>query len=92
MDLKWEKEKIYALGSWFYKDYKRGNTHTFEDKLALLINTINTWSLRNLTWLGKITVIKTLCISKINYAISTFETPEWFLNKNEKSFRRFFME
>ena len=53
LDLKWEKEKIYALGSWFYIDYKRGTTHTFEDSIALLINSVKTWSSRNLTWLGK---------------------------------------
>ena len=36
------------------------------------------WKRRNVTWLGKITIIKTLCLSKINFAISSIEMPIWF--------------
>ena len=77
--LKWEKERIYALGTWFYKDYLKSIECTYQNRLECLQNLINTWSRRKLTWLGKITVIKTLCISKIIYAITSIEAPEWFI-------------
>ena len=57
--LKWEKERIYALGTWFYKDYNKSKEYTYQNRLECLQNLINTLSNRNLTWLGKITVIKT---------------------------------
>ena len=79
--LKWKKERIYALGTWFYKDYQQSVTETYESRLKILIDTLNVWRRRNLTWIGKITIIKTLCISKLNYAISNMETPSWFIDQ-----------
>ena len=87
--LRWEKERIYALGTWFYKDNKSSIKHTYEDRLELLATILNSWSRRKLTWLGKITVLKTMCISKINYAISTIETPDWFIERAKSLFNTF---
>ena len=89
LKLKWEKEKIYALGSWFYKDHQKSISETYEKRLDMLQNTINLWSQRNLTWIGRITVIKTICISKINYAISSIATPNWFIRNVEQLFQQF---
>ena len=89
LNLKWEKEKIYALGSWFYKDSQSSITHTFQSKLQMIAKIINIWSHRNLTWIGKIVIIKSLCISKINYAISTLETPDWFLKQVKELIEKF---
>ena len=56
-NLKWEKEKIYALGTWIYKDYDLGPRHTLNEKLEAIRQLLSTWSRRRLTWLGKITVL-----------------------------------
>ena len=87
--LKWEKERIYALGTWFYKDKNKSILETFEGRLKLISNILDIWSHRNLTWIGKITVIKTLCISRINYAICNIETPEWFLKQTKDLLEKF---
>ena len=89
LKLKWEKEKIYALGSWFYKDHKKSISETYEKRLDMLQSTINFWAQRQLTWIGRVTVIKTLCISKINYAISTIATPIWFIESAERILQQF---
>ena len=81
--LKWEKERIYSLGTWFYKDQLQGITYTFLHLLKVLKSMVNSWSKRKLSWIGKITVIKTLILSKINYAISSLETPAWFITEVE---------
>ena len=83
LNLKWEKEKIYALGSWFYKDHNISVIETHEKRLDMLQSTLKLWKRRNLSWIGRITVIKTQCISKLNYTISSVETPEWFTNRVE---------
>ena len=87
--LKWEKEKVYALGSWFYEDINLSIKHTFEQKLEIIENILNQWSRRYLTILGKITVIKTLCISRINFIISSIETPSWFKTQIRTLFQNF---
>jgi len=88
-DLKWKKERIYSLGTWFYKDMNKSIIETYECRLNLVRNTLNSWRHRNLTWIGKITVIKTLCIAKINYAISSMETPQWFIDQINVLFEDF---
>ena len=89
LKLKWEKEKIYALGSWFYKDHQKSISCTYEKRLDMLQKTINMWAQRKLTWIGRVTVIKTLCISKINYAISSVATPNWFITSADRLFQQF---
>ena len=82
-NLKWEKKKIYAIGSRFYKYHNKSIFETHEKRLDILQSTINSWTQRNLSWIGWITVIKTQCISKLNYAISLIESPDWFINRAE---------
>ena len=87
--LKWEKERIYALGTWFYKDVKKGIDESFRNRLEILQNIIKVWCQRNLSWYGRVTVLKTLCLSKITFAISSLETPDWFIKEVEKLFKIF---
>ena len=79
--LKSEKKKIFALGSWFYKDNSASIMHTYTDRSNKVILLLNKLRRRNLTWIGKITVPKTLCISCLNYAMTTVEIPERFIRQ-----------
>ena len=78
--LKWEREKIYALVTWFYKDIKNGEEFMLSEKMSSVDNLIKQWMKRNLTWIGKITIIQSLRLSKINFAICRFPTPKDFVN------------
>lgn len=88
-NLNWVKERIYALGTWFYKDHNESINKTYEKRLEILEATLNEWSHRNLTWIGKITIIKTLCLSKINYAISSLEIPNGFIKQVKDMLEQF---
>ena len=48
LNLKWEKKRIYALGSWFYKDSNKSITETYEKRLDILKATLDLWARRNL--------------------------------------------
>ena len=75
-NLKWEKEKIYAV--------------SFSSVCKLQFwRARGRWSQRNLTGIAKIRVIRTLCISKINFAISSIESPEWFINETKNLLEKF---
>ena len=44
------------------------------------------WKMRYLTWRGKITVIKTFCISKLSFAIASLPTPNNFVTEMSSLF------
>ena len=88
-NLAWDKTKVYALGTWFYKDVKEGIKATFTEKVKSLNNLLKSWSNRALTWIGKIAIIKSLGISKLNYAISSLETPGWFAMETKDAILKF---
>ena len=70
--------------TWFYKDHNKLVQTTYEKRIEILDKILTEWSNRTLTWLGKITVLKSLCISKCIYSISSIETPQWFLEDIKK--------
>jgi hypothetical protein len=88
-NLKWEKERVYALGTWFYKDVVRSNQHNYQMRLDNLKSILQQYSKLHLTWYGKIEVIKTFAIPKILYTISSLETPEWFVEDAQKAINSF---
>ena len=88
-NLKWVKEKIYALGTWFYKDPNRITEVNCQRKLEALHSTLLKWSHLKLTLLGKITIIKSLALSKLNYCISTMEIPEYFTTTAQNEINNF---
>ena len=47
LGLRWEKEKVHALGTWFYKDYKNSITHTLVDELSKVTQVHEIWSTKN---------------------------------------------
>ena len=77
--LKWKKERIYALGTWFFKDEQQTTISNMQHKLQKLQNIINMWKTRKLTLFGRITVMKSLLLSQINYNIATIYTSAEFL-------------
>lgn len=87
--LKWVKEKIYALGTWFYKDSNRNIFENNNSKLTKLVDTLQYWRGRKLTWFGKVTVIKSKLLAMLNYTISTVESPKEFVDEVQKLMNEF---
>ena len=65
LNLNWNPAKFKVLGVVFSTDVHEIVSVNFENKLTEMRKVVNSWSRRNLTPFGKITVIKTLVISKI---------------------------
>ena len=80
-DLNWVKDRIYSLGTWFYKDVNMSTQVNYEERWKKLEAALKRWKCRKLTWYGKITVIKSLALSLTNYAILALPTPDWFITK-----------
>ena len=87
--LKWEKEKVYALGTWFYKDNSQTVLHNYTSKLKHIEQNLQKWSKLNVTLQGKINAFKIHALSKINYLIGSLSTPEWVIKDLEDIQYRF---
>ena len=83
------KERVYSLGTWFYKDPQLSVTENTKIKLEAFRNELNKWQLYNLTLFGKITVLKSLALSKLNYLITSIETTGEFINEVQELIHQF---
>ncbi len=68
-----------SLGITYYEDIERIIEENYSQKKQEIEKALNKWKLRNLTLLGKNTIIKTLIVPKLNHLISTVSTPDWFI-------------
>ena len=80
---KWPKEPIKALGVFLSYNQESANRLNFGEKVFNLEKTLNTWQRRNLTFYGKINVVKTIGISKLIYS-SVLPVPDHYVQEINK--------
>ena len=66
-NLCWEKDKFSVLGITFSVELNKMIELNYQDKIKSIKTLISQWSKRVLTPYGKIVVIKTLALSKMNH-------------------------
>jgi hypothetical protein len=77
-------EPIYCLGVYFSYDEMLCENNNFWEKLSDLRETLNLWSSRDLTLLGKITIVKAFGLSKLVYNSSLLTVPHGFTKEVNK--------
>ena len=82
LDLNWNPATFKVLGVMFSTDLHEIVTINFENKLNEMRKVLNAWSGRNLTPFGKITVIKSLVLSKITHLLLNLLDPDDNFLKN----------
>ena len=90
--LKWIKHKGKELGVWFSINLEEALEASYADKLAKVFNSLGCWELRRLSLLGKITVLKSLIVSRLVYILSPLPTNQRVLEEINTLFFNFFME
>ena len=88
-NLKWVKDKVKALGVWFSTDPKVTMETNYSDRLTNVNECLGSWEYRRLSLLGKITVLKSLIVSKLVYILSPLPTNYRVLKELSKSFFHF---
>jgi hypothetical protein len=78
VDVKWVKE-VHALGIFFSYDTDSVVQKNFMDRAKEFERILNMWSQRDLSLIGKITVLKSLAFSKVTYQSGTLTTPAEFI-------------
>ena len=88
--LDWTQNDFTLLGIKFSCNLHRMTEINFKDKITQLEKELKQWSKRILTPFGRITVLKTLIISKLNHLFIALPTPsEVTINKLNKTFFHF---
>ena len=75
LGINWPNEPIKALGVSFPYDQTLLYENNFREKLDNMKKLTNIWSSRGLSIYGKVTIIKSLLISKLVYVSSLLPTP-----------------
>ena len=73
--LKWVKDGNSKLWGWYFNAISRNGRIKYDMVMETVSNLIHHWSKRNLTVLGRITVVKSLLIPKFNNLIFFIPNP-----------------
>ena len=76
LNFNWNPVTFRVLGVVFSTSVHEIVLINYENKLSEIRKLLNTWSRRNITTFGKITVIKTMVISKITYLFMNLPDPD----------------
>ena len=77
-------ELVFALGVHFTYDLVVSEKKTFFDKLGSSKKTLNMWSQRDPSIVGRINIIKTLALSRLVFICSVMNTPKAFSTEGNK--------
>ena len=69
-------DPVKCLGIYVGKNYAEVEKRNWEGRIEKVENILNLWKMRNLTYFGKITVIKILIASQFVYVASAVPVPE----------------
>ena len=87
--LKWIKHAGKALGVWFSINLEEALEANYADKLTKVSNSLGCWELRRLSLLGKLTVLKSLIVSRLVYILSPLPTNQRVLEEINTLFFNF---
>ena len=83
--LDWTQENFTLLGIKFTLNLNDIVNINYKDKITQISNEIKIWNKRNLTPVGKITIIKSLFLSKLNHLFASLPNPNPELLSNLNS-------
>ena len=87
--LNWNQKEVKALGVYFGYDKKEIEQKNWQTKVDRIKCILKRWSRRDLSFKGRVNIIKCLGLSQINYLLSALCTPKWVLNEVNKEFFSF---
>ena len=90
-DIKFSKQ-VKALGIIFGHDDETCSLKNWEKPLDACRTIIKSWSKRNITFYGRVTIIKTMLLSKFIYLFQSLKVPDKIIDEINKMFFSFFME
>ena len=87
LSLKCVKEKIYTLGTWFYKEQNQTNTINYDIKYTEFENVLQHWKNQHL--LEKIKIVKVFALPKLHYIMTSLAITDQFIKKVQEEIFKF---
>ena len=87
--INWKNISIKALGVHFGYNKQQVEDLNWKNKLDSIKTILNRWKYRDLTFHGRILIIKTLALSQVVYLVSSLCVPKWVVNEINKEFFSF---
>ena len=87
--IKINNSSFKTLGVWFSHDQNEACKLNFEDKLNKMKTILSIWKTRNLSWKGRILILKSLVTPQIHYLLSCCYCPSKYLTMIDKSLFNF---
>ena len=88
-NLKWPEQKVKALGVWFSNDPQISLSLNLLEKLETARKCLTSWSLRRLSLIGKIVVLKSLVASQLVYVLTSLQSKESIIREVNNLFYDF---
>ena len=73
-DFNWQNTKVKALGVWLSTDPEITTKLNFSEKIENMRNCLGCWTVRRLSLIGKITVLKSLVASQVIHLLSPLQS------------------
>ena len=88
-DINWSKSSIKALGVYFGYDHKEIEDLNWKNKLQNIKKILNKWKYRDLTFQGRVLILKSLALAQVVYLVSSLTVPSWVINEINREFYSF---
>ena len=88
-NFKWPEQKVKALGVWFSNDPQISLSLNLFEKLEAARKCLTSWSLRRLSLIGKIVVLKSLVASQLVYVLTSLQSKESIIREVNSLFYDF---
>ena len=73
-----------TLGVWFANNDQEAVKLNFDNRIQSMGNILNMWESRNLSWKGKVVILKSLVIPQVTHLMSLCYCPDYILEKIDK--------
>ena len=83
-NIKVNRGPFKTLGIWFSRNKREGTNLNFEGRMQNIKTTLQIWRQRNLSWKGRVMIIKTLILSQVTHLLGMIFTPNSFLEELDK--------
>ena len=83
-NIKINRGPFKTLGIWFSRNSKESINLNFEGRMQNIKTTLQIWRQRNLSWKGRVMIIKTLILSQVTHLLGMIFTPNSFLEELDK--------
>jgi len=87
--IKWTDGPVRCLGIYLGHDKHECDVKNWYEKLAQIDKLLQQWRRRNLSILGKVTIVKALALPKITYCAQLISPPEGFIVELDKVIKSF---